>query len=195
MARGTGRLHLAAESNRTPVVPNGALGMLLFVMSEMMLFAGLISAFQIIKAAAVLWPPPGQPRLPVEATAFNSLVLLASAGFLYRAWRIFQRDRRAAERPLLIAIGLGTFFVVFQGYEWVRLIGQGLTMTSSSMGSFFYLIVGLHALHVVVALGVLVYTWRKLHDGWIAHNQLLAAQVLWYFVVALWPVLYAVVYL
>lgn len=195
MARASGRLHLAAESDRTPVVPNGALGMLLFVMSEAMLFAGLISAFQIIKAAAVIWPPPDQPRLPIEATAFNTVVLLASAAMLYRSWQVFQRDRAAAERPLLIAMGLGAFFVLFQGFEWVRLIGQGLTMTSSSMGSFFYLIVGIHALHVIVALGVLVYTWRRLNQGWIAHDQLLAAQVLWYFVVGLWPVLYAVVYL
>ena len=52
-----------------------------------------------------------------------------------------------------------------------------------------------YALHVIVALGVLVYTWRRLNQGWIAHDQLLAAQVLWYFVVGLWPVLYAVVYL
>jgi heme/copper-type cytochrome/quinol oxidase subunit 3 len=195
MTRGSGRLHLAAESNRTPVVPNGALGMLIFVLSEMMLFAGLISAFQIIKSAAVIWPPPDQPRLPIEATAFNTAVLLASAGFLYQSWRVYQRDREAAERPLTLAIGLGAFFVLFQGFEWVRLVGQGLTMTSSSLGSFFYLIVGIHALHVSVALGVLVHTWRKLRAGWIAHEQLLAAQVLWYFVVGLWPVLYGVVYL
>ena len=44
---------------------------------------------------------------------------------------------------------LGAFFVVFQGAEWLALIGQGLTLTSSALGSFFYLIVGSHGLHAV----------------------------------------------
>jgi cytochrome c oxidase subunit 3 len=90
---------------------------------------------------------------------------------------------------------LGAFFVVFQGFEWVALIREGLTLTSSNLGAFFYLIVGMHALHAVAALGVLAYTWLLLQRGWLAQSQLAAAQVFWYFVVGLWPVLYAVVYL
>ena len=82
-----------------------------------------------------------------------------------------------------------------QGVEWARLVAQGLTLTSSTLGSFFYLIVGLHALHAIAALCVLVYTWRRLERGWLAQDQLAAAQVFWYFVVGLWPVLYGVVYL
>ena len=63
---------------RNQVASNGLLGMLLFVMAEAMLFAGMISAFTIVRSGALVWPPPGQPRLPIEATAFNTLVLLAS---------------------------------------------------------------------------------------------------------------------
>ena len=39
----------------------------------------MISAFLIVKGGSAVWPPPGQPRLPIEATAFNTAVLLASA--------------------------------------------------------------------------------------------------------------------
>ena len=190
-----GRLRLAAESQRTPLVPSAVMGMLIFVLTELMLFSGLISAFVIVRAGAMVWPPPGQPRLPLEATAFNTALLLASGIALFLAQRRFFRDREAARRPLLLAMLLGAGFVVLQGVEWVRLIREGLTLTSSSLGSFFYLIVGLHALHAVAALGVLVYTWRRLERGWLAQHQLAAAQVFWYFVVGLWPLLYAVVYL
>ena len=48
---------------------------------------------------------------------------------------------------------LGAFFVLFQGVEWVALLREGLTLTSSTHGAFFYLIIGTHALHAVVALG------------------------------------------
>ena len=193
--RRTGHIRVASESRTAQVVSNGVLGMLLFIMVELMTFAGLISAFSVIRAGAMVWPPLDQPRLPLEATALNTAALLASGFFLYRARRVFQRDREGAQTPLLFAMLLGAFFVLFQGYEWVRLIGQGLTLTSSSLGSFFYMIVGLHALHALAALGLLVHTWNRLRGGWLVQSQLATAEVFWYFVVGLWPILYLVVYL
>jgi cytochrome c oxidase subunit 3 len=194
-ARGAGRLRLASESTRTPLVPNGVMGMLIFVATETMLFAGMISAFTIIKSSSLVWPPPDQPRLPAGETAINTVALLLSGIALFFAQRGFARDRERARKPLLAAMLLGAFFVVFQGFEWVAMIRQGLTLTSSNLGAFFYLIVGFHALHAVIALGILAYTWVLLQRGWLAQRQLAAAQVFWYFVVLLWPVLYAVVYL
>jgi heme/copper-type cytochrome/quinol oxidase subunit 3 len=177
------------------VIPSGVLGMLLFVASETMLFAGMISAFTIVRTSAVMWPPPGQPRLPLGETAVNTAALLLSGLFLWAAQRAYSRDHRSALRPLGIALGLGSFFVLFQGVEWVALVRQGLTVSSSTLGSFFYLIVGMHALHAIAALALLAHTWARLRQGWLVQSQLAAAQVLWYFVVGLWPILYLVVYL
>ena len=193
--RGAGRLHIASESRRTALVPNAVMGMLIFVFMEVMFFAGLISAFAIIRSRSPVWPLPDQPRLPLEETAFNTAALLLSGVLLYVTRRTYQRDPRRARSPLLLVILLGVFFVVFQGVEWVALIGEGLTVTSSNLGSFFYLIVGLHALHAVVALLLLTYTWLLLRRGWLASSQLAAAEVFWYFVVGVWPILYLTVYL
>ncbi len=193
--RSHGGFRVVAESRRQPPIPNGVIGMLIFVIVEVMLFAGLISAFAIISASAVVWPPPGQPRLPLEETAVNTAALLASGALLAVSRRRFARDPRRAQTPLLFAMLLGAFFVVFQGAEWLVLLGEGLTLTSSSLGSFFYLIVGMHALHAVAALSLLAYTWMRLRQGWLASSQLAAAEVFWYFVVGLWPVLYLMVYL
>jgi heme/copper-type cytochrome/quinol oxidase subunit 3 len=193
--RGAGRLRIASASRRSALVPNAVMAMLIFVFMEVMFFAGLISAFAIIRSRAPLWPPPDQPRLPLEETAFNTAALLLSGVLLYVARRTFQRDHRRAGTPLLISILLGAFFVVFQGVEWVALIGEGLTLTSSNLGSFFYLIVGLHGLHAVAALLLLAYTWRLLRRGWLVSSRLAAAEVFWYFVVGVWPILYLTVYL
>lgn len=190
-----GRVRVVAESGRQPIVANGVMGTLIFVMTEAMLFAGLISAFSIARSSAILWPPPGQPRLPLEETAFNTAALLASGALLYVARRSYGRRRQRAQLALLASMLLGAFFVLFQGVEWARLIGEGLTLTSSTLGSFFFLIVGLHALHAVAGLGVLAYAWMRMQRGWLASSQLAAAEVFWYFVVGLWPVLYLVVYL
>lgn len=194
-ARTAGRLRLASESRSTQLVPSSVLGMLIFVAAEVMFFAGLISAFTIIRAEAPIWPPANQPRLPIERTAINTIALLFSGVALAIAQRAFTRDRRAARTPMLVAMLLGGFFVLFQGAEWWALIRQGLTLTSSSLGSFFYLIVGLHALHAVIAIGLLAAAWWRLQRGWLAQSQLVTAAVFWYFVVGLWPVLYGVVYL
>lgn len=193
--RDRGRLRVASESQHAPLVPSGVLGMLIFVAMEVMFFAGLISAFAIIRAGAIVWPPPGQPRLPIEETAFNTAALLLSGAMLFAARRAFRRDRGRARIPLLISILLGAFFVLFQGVEWVSLIGEGLTLTSSSLGSFFYLIVGMHALHAVIALGLLWLTWLRLQRGGLLSSQLAVAEVFWYFVVGVWPILYLTVYL
>jgi heme/copper-type cytochrome/quinol oxidase subunit 3 len=195
VARAVGRVRVVAETDRKPLLPNGVLGMLIFVFTEVMLFAGLISAFTIVRAGAVVWPPPGQPRLPVENTAFNTAALLLSGVMLWRARSAFRPQPARALRPLLASVLLGGFFVVFQGAEWVALVREGLTMTSSVLGSFFYLIVGLHALHAVVALGVLLWVYDRLRRGWLSSSRLAAAEVFWYFVVGIWPLLYLVVYL
>ena len=188
-------VRLISEERETRVVSSGVLGMALFVMTEIMLVAGMISAFSIVRASAAIWPPPDQPRLPVEETAINTVALLLSGLFLYLAQRRFRTDRTAARMPLIAAMVLGSVFVVFQGWEWAGMLAQGLTLTSSTLGSFFYLIVGTHALHAIAAIGLLVHAWRRLERGWLQPSQLATAAVLWYFVVGAWPVIYWQVYL
>ncbi|HCO14441.1 MAG TPA: hypothetical protein DIT46_09660, partial [Gemmatimonadetes bacterium] len=124
------------------------LGVLIFIFTEIMFFSGLISAHTIVKSQATgqMWPPYGQPRLPVGETALNSLALLVSGVVLVFTWFAFKRDPERARIPLLISIALGLVFVGFQGVEWVALLSEGLTMQSSAYGGFFYLIVGSHAI-------------------------------------------------
>jgi cytochrome c oxidase subunit III len=185
------------DPRRKPVIPHGVLGVLIFVASEIMFFGGMMSAFAIVKSGAVgqIWPPPGQPRLPVEATALNSVVLLLSGFFLFRAGQVFRISPQSAKTPFQIAIVLGSVFVLFQGFEWVGLLREGLTMTSSVYGAFFYFIVGTHALHAIAALVVLALFYIKFVNQKLTAEGFWAMRLYWYFVVLLWPALYTLVYL
>jgi cytochrome c oxidase subunit 3 len=186
------------EPRRGPkLVASGVLGMLMFTFTETMLFAGLISAHAIVRArfAGQMWPPFGQPRLPVQETAFNTGALLVSGVALVFAHLAYRKRARQALGPLAIAVLLGLFFVVFQGVEWAALLAQGLTMQSSSYGSFFYLIVGLHAMHAVAAILCLTWAWFRLRRGKLNPSQLGTVEVFWYFVVLIWPIIYLKVYL
>jgi cytochrome c oxidase subunit 3 len=176
---------------------NGVFGTALFVFVEVMLFAGFISAF-VISQNSVLpgaWPPAGQPRLPFERTAINTAALLASGVTLWLAHRAHRsRGAAAAQGPLRLTLALGTFFVLFQGWEWAGLLAQGLTLTSSLLGAFFYVIVGTHALHAVAALVVLAVCWIQMRRGRQVDSLFGGAQVFWYFVVLMWPVIWTLVY-
>lgn len=189
-------LRVVTNPRPAPLVPNAVLGVLIFIFTEAMLFAGLISAHSITKASsAVGWPPPGQPRLPVEDTAINTAALLLSGLVVFAAQRRFRRDRAGAFLPLVAGIALGTFFVGFQGVEWVGLIREGLTLTSSAHGAFFYLIVGVHAVHALAALLALGWAALKLRRAVLAPSALAATALFWYFVVGVWPIIYLRVYL
>src|ERR671932_1127875 len=93
------------------------------------------------------------PRLPVEVTGINTLILLYSAVTMRlasRAIRLGQQQKLA--RMLLYTAVLGAIFLSVQGYEWVKLIRYGLTLSSGVYGATFYTLIGLHGLHVAGAL-------------------------------------------
>jgi len=188
-------LRVLENPRSAPLVPNAVLGMLMFLFTEIMLFAGLISAHSIARASSVVgWPPPGQPRLPFEETALNTAALLVSGVLVFFAQRSLRRDRKRTEALLALGIALGALFVGFQGVEWLGLIREGLTLTSSTHGAFFYLIVGVHALHAIAALAALVRVEMRLRRGVLAPSSLTATALFWYFVVGVWPVIYFQVY-
>ncbi|MDE2763786.1 MAG: cytochrome c oxidase subunit 3 [Gemmatimonadota bacterium] len=179
------------------VISNGVLGMLLFVFVEVMLFAGFISAFVIIRSRAVgsVWPPPNQPRLPFAETAVNTSALLASGIVLLIAHRTYRRGNRSIGGLLAVATVLGGVFVALQGVEWLALIREGLTLTSSTYGALFYTIIGAHAVHAVAAIGVLAWAWLRLMAGRLSREAMSTVALFWYFVVVVWPFLYFLVYL
>jgi heme/copper-type cytochrome/quinol oxidase subunit 3 len=182
-----------------PRLDNARLAMLFFLAAETMFFAGLVSAFFVLRLGAAVWPPPLQPRLPVVVTGLNTLVLLASSVAMAAAWRAARRaDGRALVERLAATAALGALFLAVQGYEWARLIHYGLTVTSGAYGATFYTLIGTHAAHVLGALVWLAVTLGLAARGRFLDSErsvLRACATYWHFVVGLWPVLYVTVYL
>jgi cytochrome c oxidase subunit III len=178
---------------------NARLGMLMLLGGETMFFGGLIVAFLQLRLGAPVWPPPGQPRLPIGLTAVNTLVLLASSWALVRALRAARADDRAGlARWLGWTWGLGALFLVIQGVEWTRLVHFGLRVSSGIYGATFYTLIGVHGAHVLGAvawLGGVLWLARRGRVTWDRHVGLDCCAMYWHYVVALWPVLYVLVYL
>lgn len=187
-----------AVRRRPLAIEHGILAMAVFLATETMLFAGLISAFLILRAGAMQWPPPGQPRLPIAITGLNTLVLLLSAYTMQRATSASRRPRSSAMvRWLGVTAALGTTFLLVQGVEWMRLVAHGLHASSSTYGASFYTLIGCHAVHVLAAvvalLALLVWSWRANLER--CRTRVEVHRLYWFFVVAVWPILYVLVYL
>jgi len=173
--------------------------MLMLFGGESMFFGALVIAFLQLRLGAPVWPPPGQPRLPVGLTAVNTLVLLGSSWTLRRALRAVRADDRTdLVRWLGWTWGLGVLFLVIQGVEWTRLVHFGLRVSSGIYGATFYTLIGVHGAHVLGAaawLGGVLWLARRGRFTRARHVALECCAMYWHFVVALWPVLYMLVYL
>lgn len=181
-------------------IPNHRLVMLIFLGSEAMLFTGLLGATMVLRAGAPMWPPAGQPLLPIWAGSANLILLAAGSAGMFRATR---GVRRASHWRLVSGIALtlicGTVFLAVLGIEWARLIREGLkTTTTGAYGPVFYLLTGCHALHVLaVMIWVAVLLVLALLDRFSPahHEPVEMAAMFWHFVAIAWLFLFVVLYL
>lgn len=199
MRRGGATDGISGDERERPFISNGMIAVLAVVASEMMLFSGLIGSFLIFRLSAPFWPPPGLPRLPIGITWVNTLVLLTSAATMLFAVRAVHRSRQRLLRRYLAITGiLGATFLLIQGSEWVRLVAHGLKLSSGTYGGTFYTLIGCHGLHVTAAVIWLVAVAVTANRGrYNARNAsgVEVCAVYWFFVCAIWPVLFGLVYL
>ena len=187
------------SENAGPPISNARLGLLVFLGAEVMFFAGLIGAFLVYRLGSEVWPPLSQPRLPVAVTGVNTVILLFSGATGYLALYAIRTGRLIGLlRWLMVTVFLGALFLIIQGYEWLRLIHFGLTLSSGVYGSTFYTLIGFHGLHVFGAMLWLITVLVQARRGRFTPNSATGVEVCaiyWMFVVVLWPVLYVLVYL
>jgi heme/copper-type cytochrome/quinol oxidase subunit 3 len=196
MAR-RGATGIRVESD--PPVSNTRLAMIVLIAGESMLFAGLIGMYLVFRLSARAWPPPDLPRLPLGVTWLNTAILFGSLLPLSRALGAVRRDHQAVTtRGVTVTTLLGTLFLAVQGAEWLRLVRHGLTLQSGTYGATFYVLIGCHAAHVLAAvlwLAVVALMARRGRFSAAHHAILEMCAIYWYFVCALWAVLFPLVYL
>ncbi len=187
-----------AKNRHEAPIPNGILGTMIFVGTEMMMFMGFISAFYVIKATNEgIWAPVKDITLPITMTAVNTAILLFSGFLMHFSVKraIKTQDASTAMGLFKWATALGVIFVSIQGYEWIKLLGYGMSMTSGIFGATFFLLIGCHALHAFASIILMFSLIMKNKRGAATVTDIRSMRVFWTFVVAIWPVLYKVVYL
>ena len=187
----------AAPAREPPGLPPAAwLGMLFFVGAEAMLFAGLLFVFVVYRLWSPVWPPFGEPRLPIGVTAVNTALLVASGVVMRRGIGLARGGAEpGARRALGATAALGATFLTVQGSEWARLVHWGLTASAGPYGGIVYALIGAHGLHVLAAVVWLLVPAPAKRRPLPALARLEACALYWYFVCGLWLVIFPVVYL
>jgi heme/copper-type cytochrome/quinol oxidase subunit 3 len=171
-------------------------GMVVLIMTEAAIFASLLSAYFYLRAASPTWPQ-GQIEPPELARAgLFSIALLGSSIPVALAERALRRDRMRVVRSMLgLSFVLGAVFLANQLLEY-RDLGFGLR--DNAYASLFYVITGLHGLHVAIGLVISIVVQLKAWMNKVDSERHLTVSVFglyWHFVDAVWIFVFSSLYL
>ena len=134
-------------------------GTVVFLASDVMLFAAFFSAYYVLRGANDPWPPPGVDLHVVRALV-ATIVLVSSSFTLIAADRaLAARRARSARRWVLITVALGAAFAANQLLEYRDLSFQ---IDDHPYGSAYWMLTGLHGAHVLAGLGALLLLFVRL---------------------------------
>jgi cytochrome c oxidase subunit 3 len=164
------------------------------IVSILMFFMALASAFIVLRSGSAVWVAVHLPRVLWA----NTCILIGSSFTLESARRRLALGDAAGFRKFwLITTSLGFLFVAGQLLAWRQLVAQGVYIASNQASSFFYIFTAAHGVHLLGGVGALVYVLaRKFDKKKISIS--LAAEITsfyWHFMDGLWVFLLALLYL
>ncbi len=182
---------------------NSRLGIWIFIASEVMLFGGLFSAYVFLRIAA----PEGDfdywgSKLSVPMATFNTVMLITSSVTMIMSWaslRMKQFDKYKMYLGLTILCALG--FLVVKYMEYTSKFHHGIFPSSSTFMGIYFTLTGLHVLHILGGLFVLIYFWspvgKRMYDENpdLLANRIEVTGLYWHFVDLVWIFLFPILYL
>jgi cytochrome c oxidase subunit 3 len=188
--------HGPPEAHRSSRVEPQMLGMLLFIISEVMIFGAFFTAYFFIRVVNNdAWPAHGT-SLPKIVAGFNTAILLSSSVTLHWALTSVKNGNRTGLKAgMLATFFLGATFLFVQVNEYVHV---GFAPHDSAQGSIFYGLTGLHGAHVTIGLLLLgIVTVRAFRGHYTPeeHRGVEVPGIYWHFVDIMWIVVYSTVYL
>jgi len=186
------------HGHTTTGLSNWKVGFWTFIASECLFFGTLISTYMVYKGRAVTGPYPAEIFDVLHTTISTTILLFSSLAMVLALDAVQKAKKGAAIFWLVMVIAMGAGFLVMEGQSYLKYIDYGLTLTSSTFGSSYYVLTGTHKVHVILGMvwmGALI--WR------IAQNKIPPAKaeqveiagLYWHFVDIIWIVIFTLIYL
>ena len=175
----------------------GRLGMFSLIVAESAIFTIFVVAYIYYMGRDVQGPTP---REVLELPLFGTVCLLSSSLFIYLAEHAIAHGRMEAFKLWwAVTFCLGAVFLFTTAREWHKLITvDHLTVATNLFGTTYYSLVGLHGVHVIVGLCLLLLVLLFALTGHVKPSHAERVQVLalyWHFVDAVWVVVFTLVYI
>jgi heme/copper-type cytochrome/quinol oxidase subunit 3 len=174
------------------------LGMVIFMASWAMLFAGLFFAYGMVRAGTHSWPPTDLPPLPLGWPGVATAALVLSSVALQAALSQARKSRKQVGAFTLGAFAAGVVFLNLQISVWRHLWTLGLRPETGTYASVFYGLTVFHALHVAVGLVALLYLavqGQRHRYNSAFHIPLRLWTLYWHMVGVVWVLMYVLLYL
>ena len=188
--------HGPPEANRSSRVEPQMLGMLLFIISEIMVFGAFFTAYFFVRVVTGAdWPAEGT-ELPKFIALVNTLVLVSSSVTMHWALEGARHGNRfALQAGITTTLLLGLTFLFVQINEYVHV---GFAPQDHAQGTIFYGLTGLHGAHVFIGLTLLAFATIRAFRGHFTpaeHRGVEVPGIYWHFVDVMWVIVYVTVYI
>jgi cytochrome c oxidase subunit III len=188
--------HGPPAAHRSSRVEPQLLGMLLFIISEVMIFGAFFTAYFFIRVSqGDPWPAPGT-TLPVEVAGVNTAILVSSSFTMHWAQTSIKNGNRfGLKAGILATFLLGATFLFVQINEYANI---GFAPQDHAQQTIFYSLTGLHGCHVFIGLVLLLIVTIRAFRGHYSpeeHRGVEVPGIYWHFVDVMWLVVYSTVYI
>ncbi len=186
-------------------VPQGRLGMWILIAGEMVIFGGLIACYLLYRLRFPEWGEQAA-HTSTPLGAINTLVLLSSSFFIVKAHAAaLKQELNQIKKWMWLTLLMGVVFLVIKGIEYSTEISHGFTLPGTAMvaegngigatfWSFYFLMTGLHALHVIAGMVVIFVVMQAAKKGKNLHRVELAGMY-WHMVDLIWIFLFPLLYI
>ena len=178
-------------------IPNGKLGMWVFLASEVMFFTGLIGAYVVLRMSNPAWPGSAG-HLSVPIGTMNTLILICSSTTIVLALAAAERRAMAAVRGWLLAtVLLGSSFLTIKGFEYAAKFSHEIFPSTNVFWSCYFVLTGFHGLHVLGGILFNLFVLRQTASAsrWADQgHRLELAGLYWHFVDIVWIFLFPMLY-
>ena len=189
---------LEHSNSTSPHLP-GEFGIWMFIIGDLVMFSLLFGVFMYYRADDVTTYVESQKQLNQLYGLINTLLLLTSSWFVALGVKSARNKLLpACERCLALAMICGAAFVAIKYFEYAEKFAANVTLETNDFFMYYFLMTGIHLLHVLIGIGVLFFMWHLARRVEFGDSEIIALESgasFWHLVDILWIVLFALLYL
>ncbi|PCI35414.1 MAG: hypothetical protein COB53_10985 [Elusimicrobia bacterium] len=180
-------------------IPDGKLGIWLFLASEIMLFGTLFTTYIVLRMAAPAWPVGWDVLNVPLATVNTAILIISSVTYVMGHSRVQKRDIAGFNKYMGITVLLALAFLVLKAFEYGAKFKLGIAPSTNIFYAIYFTTTGLHAIHIIggIIWNVGLMWWAK-NGGWddkLFEGRVEYAGLYWHFVDLVWIFLFPALYL